>query len=237
MEIIPAIDLKNGHCVRLYQGNYDQETVYSEDPIDVALRWQSMGVPRLHVVDLDAAGNNGRNNLELVKDISRIVQIPVQLGGGVRDVQTLKDLLKAGIDRVVLGTAAVETPRFVELACKSYRESIIVGIDVWDGYIAIRGWKTRTNVLAVDFVKSMIKLGVRRFIYTDISRDGTLTEPNFTGVADLIRIVRYPVVAAGGITSLSHLHILRQIGVEGAIIGKALYTGNINLKKALAENG
>ncbi len=195
-----------------------------------------MGAPRLHIVDLDAAGDSGRNNLGIVKDIVRVVQIPVQLGGGVRDMGSLKEMLKAGLDRVVIGTAAVENPRFVELACYSYRESVIIGIDAWDGYVATHGWKEKTGNLATDFAKSMIKAGARRFVYTDISRDGTLTEPNFTAISEMIMAIRFPVIVAGGISSLTHLTMLRQLGADGAIVGKALYTGNINLRQALTQN-
>ncbi len=195
-----------------------------------------MGVPRIHLVDLDAAGDTGRNNLDIVRDIVRVMQVPVQLGGGVRDITTVKEMLKMGLDRVVIGTAAIENPRLVELACQSYRESVIVGIDAWDGYIAIHGWKEKTNTKAIDFAKKMIKAGARRFIYTDISRDGTLTEPNFTAITEMIQAIIFPVVVAGGVSNLTHLTMLRQLGAEGAIIGKALYTGNINLKLALSKN-
>ena len=143
-------------------------------------------------------------------------------------------MLKAGIERVILGTAAVEDPKLIEQACRKFSESIIVGIDAWEGHIAIHGWRQQTGLKTVEFTQSMLKLGVKRFIYTDISRDGTLTEPNFTAIAELIDIVRLPVIASGGISSLNHLRMLKKLGAEGAIVGKALYTGDINLKQALA---
>jgi len=143
-------------------------------------------------------------------------------------------LLKAGIERVILGTAAVEDPKLIEEACRKFSESIIVSIDAWEGHIAIHGWRQQTGLETVEFTQSMLKLGVKRFIYTDISRDGTLTEPNFTAIAELIDIVRLPVIASGGISSLNHLRMLKKLGAEGAIVGKALYTGDINLKQALA---
>jgi len=159
--------------------------------------------------------------------------VPTQLGGGIRDLETIKEVLKAGVERVVLSTAAVENPELVKEACRKYRESIIVSVDARDGYVAIRGWRENTELQAVEFIKSMAQLGVRRFIYTDINRDGTLTEPNFSSIAELIDIIKLPVIAAGGISSVNHLRVLQKIGAEGAIVGKALYTKNINLKQAL----
>jgi phosphoribosylformimino-5-aminoimidazole carboxamide ribotide isomerase len=235
IEIIPAIDLRGGHCVRLHQGNYDEETVFSDDPLDVALRWQSMGAPRLHMVDLDGAASGEPRHLDTVKEIARAVLIPVQVGGGIRHLETIEALLKAGVDRVILGTAAVENPGLVAEACRHFRESVIIGIDAREGYVATRGWRYDTELKSVALAESMAQLGVRRFIYTDISRDGTLTEPNFSAIAELIDAIRLPVVAAGGISSLNHLRMLKKLGAEGAIVGKAIYTGDINLKQALAD--
>lgn len=160
--------------------------------------------------------------------------IPAQLGGGIRRFKTIEELLKAGIDRVILSTAAVENPKLIEEACHKFSESIIVSIDAREGRIAIRGWHQETGLKAIEFAKSMIQLGVRRFIYTDINRDGTLTEPNFSAISELVNAIRRPVIAAGGISLLNHLRMLKQLGVEGAIVGKALYTGDINLKEAIA---
>ncbi len=159
--------------------------------------------------------------------------IPTQLGGGIRQLETVEQMLKTGVERVILGTAAVEDPQLVEAACRKFRDSIIVGIDARAGYIATHGWLEETELRAVEFAQSMVKLGVRRFIYTDIERDGTLTEPNFAAIAELINAVRAPVIASGGISSLNHLKMLKALGAEGAIVGKALYTGDINLKEAL----
>ncbi|MBA7640921.1 1-(5-phosphoribosyl)-5-[(5-phosphoribosylamino)methylideneamino] imidazole-4-carboxamide isomerase [subsurface metagenome] len=234
IEIIPGIDIRQGKCVRLYQGDYARETIYSDDPVEVALEWQSLGAPRLHIVDLDGAAKGELCNLDIIAQIASTILVPTQLGGGIRDLETLKQLLKAGIERVILSTAAVEDPMLVKEACRSFSESIIVGLDTWEGYIAIRGWQQQTELKAIEFAKSMVELGVRRFIYTDISRDGTLTEPNLIAIGELVNTIRLPISAAGGISSLSHLGLLRQFGVEGAIVGKALYTGDINLKQALA---
>jgi len=172
--------------------------------------------------------------LDIIKEIASAVLVPIQLGGGIRQLETVEQLLKAGIERVILGTAAVENPKLIEEACRKFSESIIVGIDAWQGRIAIHGWQQRTELKATEFTQSMVKLGVKRFIYTDISRDGTLTEPNFATIADLVNTIRLPIIAAGGISSLNHLKMLKSLGVEAAIIGKALYTGDIKLKAALA---
>lgn len=194
-----------------------------------------MGAPRLHIVDLDGAAAGELHNLGMIKEIAGAVLIPTQLGGGIRQLETIEEVLKAGIERVVLSTAAVETPKLVEEACHKFRESIIVSVDAREGHVAIRGWRQDTELKAIEFIKSMVKFGVKRFIYTDISRDGTLTEPNFTAIAELIDTIKLPVIAAGGISSLNHLKMLKKLGAEGAIVGKALYTGNINLKQALAN--
>jgi len=187
----------------------------------------------LHIVDLDGAVTGELHHLDIITEIASAVLIPTQLGGGIRHLEVVEQLLKAGIERVILGTAAVEDPELIKEACRKFSESIIVGIDAREGHIAIHGWQQQTELEVVEFAKSMAKLGVRRFIYTDITRDGTLTEPNFTAIAELVDAIRLPIIAAGGISSLTHLKILKQLGAEGAIVGKALYTGDINLKQAL----
>jgi phosphoribosylformimino-5-aminoimidazole carboxamide ribotide isomerase len=192
-----------------------------------------VGAPRLHIVDLDGAARGELCNSGIITQIASAVLVPTQLGGGIRHLETVEQLLKAGIERVILSTAAVEDPKLIEEACRNFSESIIVSIDAREGYVAIHGWRQDTELEAVEFTKSMVQLGVKRFIYTDINRDGTLTEPNFTAIFELVNAIGAPVIAAGGISSLTHLKILKQLGVEGAIIGKALYTGDINLKQAL----
>ena len=227
--------MRDGRCVRLYQGDYNKETVFSDDPLDVALKWQSMGAPRLHIVDLDGARDGEIVNLEIIREIASALLIPIQLGGGIRNIETVEKLLKFGIERVILGTAAVETPSLVAEACRRFRDSIIVGIDAREGNVATRGWIEYTGRTAADLALSMAEFGARRFVYTDISRDGTLTEPNFSGVSSIIETVKLPVIAAGGISSLHHLKMLNKLGAEGAIIGKAIYTGDIDLKQALTD--
>ena len=208
--------------------------VFSDDPLEVALERQSLGAPRLHIVDLDGAAAGEPRNLHIIKEIASAVLIPTQLGGGIRQLEMVEEVLKAGVERVILGTVAVESPDLVREACRKFRESIIIGIDAREGYVATRGWLKETEVKALDLAESMVRLGVRRFIYTDIMRDGTLTEPNFAAIGEMVDKVRVPVIAAGGISSINHLKLLKRIGVEGAVIGKAIYTGDINLKEAIA---
>ncbi len=196
-----------------------------------------MGAPRLHIVDLDGAARGELYNLDIIKELASAILVPVQLGGGIRQLETIERLLKAGLERVILGTAAVEDPKLVEEACRSFSESIIVSIDTREGWVAIHGWQQETRLGAIEFAQSMVQLGVKRFIYTDISRDGTLTEPNFAAFSELLNTIRLPIIASGGISSLNHLRMLKQLGAEAAIVGRALYTGDINLKQALATIG
>ena len=231
------MDIRGGRCVRLYQGDYTKETVFSDDPVGMAMKWQSAGAPRLHVVDLDGAATGELQNLELISELAGSALIPVQVGGGIRDITAIRKLLKGGVDRVVLGTAAVEDPSLVKEACRNFSESVIVSVDARDGLVAIRGWKQDTGIRAADFITAMMKLGVRRFIYTDINRDGTLTEPNFDAIFELINAFRVSIIASGGVATLNHLRMLKKLGVEGVIVGRALYSGEINLKQALNEFG
>ncbi|MDY6892860.1 MAG: 1-(5-phosphoribosyl)-5-[(5-phosphoribosylamino)methylideneamino]imidazole-4-carboxamide isomerase [Chloroflexota bacterium] len=233
MEIIPAIDLRNGKCVRLYQGDYDKETIFSNDPVSMALRWQSEGAKRLHLVDLDGAAKGELCNLDAIKSITAAIEIPVEVGGGIRGLEAIEHLLKTGVRRAILGTVAVENPTLVEEACRMFGEHIVIGIDARDGLVATRGWLQKSTVSSSELACRMIDLGARRFIYTDISRDGTLTSPNFDAVADFLSQVSVPVIAAGGISSIEHLVRLATIGVEGAIVGRAIYTGDVNLKEAV----
>jgi phosphoribosylformimino-5-aminoimidazole carboxamide ribotide isomerase len=235
LEIIPAIDLRGGRCVRLFQGDYSQETVFSENPVDVALQWYGMGAPRLHLVDLDGAETGQPVNLDIVREITESVLIPCELGGGIRDMDTIQQCLQAGAERVILGTAAIEDRWLLTEACRRYGGAIVLGIDARNGCLATRGWKMQTEINAVDLVREVTGSGLRRIIYTDIDRDGTLTEPNFSAIFELMQNTRLKVIASGGISSLNHLKMLRQLEVEGAIVGKALYTGDLNLKQALDQ--
>ncbi len=199
----------------------------------MALTWQSLGAPRLHIVDLDGAARGEPVNVDVIKVLASAVLVPTQLGGGIRQLETIEQLLKAGIERVIISTAAVEDRKLVEEACRRFSESIIVSIDTREGRVATHGWQQETSLTSLEFAQSMVQLGVKRFIYTDISRDGTLTEPNFTAILELVDTIRLPMIAAGGISSIGHLKVLKKLGAEGAIVGKALYTGDINLKQAL----
>ena len=233
MEIIPAIDLRDGKCVRLYQGDYDKETVFSENPVSVALRWQSEGARRLHIVDLDGAARGEPVNLETIEDIIAAIDIPIEVGGGIRSLETIKQLLDAKVGRVILGTVAVEKPELVREACRRFDEQIIVSIDAKDRLVATRGWLQKSQVTANELANRMAELGVKRFIYTDISRDGTLTSPNFEAIEEFLEQVCVPIIAAGGISSVYHLTRLAELGIEGAIVGKAIYTSDIILADAI----
>ena len=235
MEVIPAIDLRGGRCVRLYQGDYAQETVYSDDPLGVALRWQDMGAARLHVVDLDGAAQGEPANLGVIESIAGSLKIPLQMGGGIRDMDAVERALGIGVERVVLGTSAVADPGLVELACRRFGpDALIVGVDARDGLVATRGWRESSGVTAIDLVHRMAALGVRRFVYTDISRDGAMTEPNFQSIEELLNETDAAVIASGGVSRVEHLRRLALLGVEGAIVGKALYEGAIDLREAIA---
>ena len=234
MELIPAIDLSGGKCVRLYQGDYANETVYSDEPAEVAAHWATLGVPRLHVVDLDGAREGIPTNLDVVQDILSAVSVPVQLGGGIRSLDTVRAVLGLGVDRVVLGTVAIEEPSLVEEVCVEVDPAAVVaGVDARDGYVAVKGWTQTTGVAASDLIERLAAIGVRRFMYTDILRDGTLTGPNFQAIEAVVGLTDVAVLAAGGISSVAHLLRLDELGVEGAVVGKAAYTGDIDLAEAL----
>ena len=234
MEIIPAIDLKGGRCVSLYQGDYSQETVFSEDPVDTALKWQDKGARWLHLVDLDGAASGEVRNSRAIEGIVKITKMNVELGGGIRREAVVEQLIRMGVKRVILGTVAVEQEELTRRIIRRFGEAIIVGIDARDSYVTTHGWQKMAQVTALEMSKMMAAIGARRIIYTDVKRDGTLTEPNFEATEELIKNVSIPVIASGGITRLEHLLKLRKIGAEGAIIGRALYTVDLDLAAALA---
>lgn len=235
MEVIPAIDLRAGRCVRLYQGDYGRETVYAQDPVAVALEWQRQGATRLHVVDLDGAAQGRPANLGAINAILGQLIIPAQVGGGVRDAVTADTLLAAGAGRVVLGTAAVEDPALVQRLCQRHgSQRVVVAIDAREGMVATRGWRETTAVSALTLAQAMAALGVCRLLYTDIARDGTLSGPNVAATAELARQTGLAVLASGGVSSLEDIRQLAEAGVEGVILGRALYTGAIKLAEALA---
>lgn len=227
MEVIPAIDLRAGQCVRLYQGDYDQATVFDPDPVAVARRWVAAGARRLHLVDLDGAFQGAPQNRAAVEAIGRAVTVPIQLGGGIRDRATAAGWLANGVDRVIVGTLAIERPEVAANLIAELGDRIIVSLDARDGYVTTRGW-TETSALRVEeALERLVAVGLRRVVYTDISRDGTLSEPNFEAIAAVVTSTPIPVIASGGVARPDHLDRLRAIGVEGAIVGKALYTGDV----------
>jgi phosphoribosylformimino-5-aminoimidazole carboxamide ribotide isomerase len=239
MEIIPAIDIRGGRCVRLYQGDYDRETVFADDPAVAARRWRDAGARRLHVVDLDGAREGRAANAASVERILAAVDIPVQVGGGIRDLETVQRYLSAGVDRVVLGTAAVKDQALLESALARFPERIIVGVDAREGVVVTEGWLDTSGIAAPDLVRQVAELGVPRVIYTDTVRDGTLTEPNFAALETMFSYFRLSttelrIIYAGGVSHIDHLRRLADSDVEGAIVGRALYTGDIDLAEALA---
>jgi phosphoribosylformimino-5-aminoimidazole carboxamide ribotide isomerase len=233
MEIIPAIDILGGRCVRLYQGDYARETVFSEDPVAMARRWEEEGAPRLHLIDLDGARAGEPVNAEVIERVVCGVNIPCQVGGGIRSLDTVRRYLEMGVQRIILGTAAVRAQTLVAEACYRYPGSIIVGVDARGGQAAISGWLERSEEKAEALMARLVELGVPRFIYTDIARDGTLKGPNFAALDRAVQAVRVPVIASGGIATLDHLRRLTRTRVEGAILGVALYHGALTLPEAL----
>lgn len=235
MTIYPAIDIKDGKCVRLQQGRFNQVSVYGEDPAEVALRWQSMGAEYLHVVDLDGALKGGAVSAAAIQAICRQVDMPVQTGGGVRSLADIENRLSWGVNRVILGTAAVTQPELVARAVEKYGDKIAVGIDAKNGYVATHGWEQVSGKDAVGFAHEMESLGVSTIIYTDIATDGMLSGPNISAMQDMAQAINLNIIASGGVGSLDDILALRPTGVHGVIVGKALYTGRVDLAQAIAR--
>ena len=237
MIIIPAIDLKDGQCVRLFQGDFRQVTVYSENPVEIARQWQEQGAERIHVVDLDGSLAGVPRNMEVIGNIVNAVGIPVEVGGGIRDIKTIGAYLEMGAGWVILGTMALRDRNFVAEVCNTFRGKIILGIDANDGKIAIQGWTEQTSASAVEMAKSYQGYGLAAIIYTDIVKDGTGTGVNTEATKALAEAVDIPVIASGGVSDVSDIERILKIetsGVTGVIIGKALYTGAISLKDAIS---
>ncbi|RJX21900.1 MAG: 1-(5-phosphoribosyl)-5-[(5-phosphoribosylamino)methylideneamino]imidazole-4-carboxamide isomerase [Desulforudis sp.] len=236
MLILPAIDLRQGRCVRLFQGRADMETVYSNDPMAVARSWEAQGAKMLHVVDLDGAFGGSPQNKAVVQAITSAIGIPVQLGGGIRNTETIEEYLAVGVSRVVLGTAAVTDPGLLRQAVTKYGERIVLGLDCKDGKVCVSGWKETAARDGLDFLREAEGIGVRRVVFTDIRRDGTLEGPNFEAIEEVCRHTGLKVIASGGVSSLEDLCRLKElepIGVEAAIVGKAFYAGSFTLAEAL----
>jgi len=236
MKVIPAIDLKGGKCVRLLQGRMEDATVYGDDPAEMALRFEKMGAELIHVVDLDGAFAGSQKNLDSIKKILDTISIPIEVGGGIRNMTAIDGLLKLGVSRVILGTIAVEDPALLVLACKKHPNRIVAGIDAKDGMVAVRGWGDVSGVKAEELAMQMEEAGVVAIIYTDISRDGMLTGHNVEATRQLAGHVQVPIVASGGVKDISDIKALLAIesmGVEGVITGKAIYEGTLDLRAAI----
>lgn len=240
MNVIPAIDILGGRCVRLYQGDYSQSQTFNENPVDVAKQWADQGASRLHLVDLDGAKAGQPVNQKTIEAIVKAVDVPVQLGGGLRDYASVANVLALGVERAILGTVAVEKPELVGQLCQEFPGQIVVGIDARNGKVAVKGWLETSEVLATELAERMAKLGVAAIVYTDIHRDGTLAGPNIPALRELASTVAIPAIASGGISSITDLLsllALEPLGVKAAIVGRALYTGDIILKEAIQAVG
>lgn len=233
MRMYPAIDLKDGECVRLYKGDYDKKTVYSSDAVETALKWQSAGADFLHVVDLDGARSGNGKNRSVIKEICAKVSMQVQTGGGIRTMEDIDELVSAGVARVILGTAAVKNFALVEAAVEKYGEKIAVGIDAKNGFVATDGWEQVSELTAVDFAKKVEGAGVRTIIYTDIATDGAMCGPNVKAMEEMVRETELSVIASGGVSCIEDIRALLKTGVEGAITGRAIYDGALDLKEAV----
>jgi phosphoribosylformimino-5-aminoimidazole carboxamide ribotide isomerase len=238
MIVIPAIDLKDGLCVRLLQGKKEDSTVYSDDLAATARRWESCGARLLHVVDLDGAFTGNQKNFDGICKIREAVKIDIEVGGGIRDIEKIDTLISAGINRVILGTVAIKNPELVKEACKKYSGRVLVGIDAKNGMAAVKGWVEVTRVKAKELALKMQDYGAAGIIYTDISKDGMLTGPNIETTREMVESLDIPVIASGGISSINDIKILMTIkGLWGAITGKAIYSGAIDLREAIKLTG
>jgi phosphoribosylformimino-5-aminoimidazole carboxamide ribotide isomerase len=237
MMIIPAVDIKDGRCVRLLQGEMDKETVFSDNPAAMAQRWQAMGAELIHLVDLNGAVDKKPRNLNTIETILAGVRVPVQLGGGIRDMATIETYINKGVARIVLGTEAIRNPDLVVQAARAFPECIVVGIDARNGYVAIEGWTETTGTTAVDLARRFEDIGIAAINFTDIHRDGMQSGPNIEATRQLAEAVAIPVVASGGVSTIDdikNLLPLASVGVQGVITGKALYSGSLDLRAAIA---
>ena len=236
MLVIPAIDLRGGRAVRLVEGRFDQETVYSDDPAAVARSWEEQGAEMIHLVDLDGAVAGTLKNLAVIERILQAVTVPVQLGGGIRNMATVEMLLALGLSRVILGTAAIQQPSLLAEACRKFGEKIVVGIDSRDGRVMVQGWAAAAENTDLQLAKEMKGLGLRRMVFTDTGRDGTLQGPNLAAVGAMARQTGLKVIASGGVASLDDIRQLQSMeadGVETVILGKSLYAGCLTLPEAI----
>ncbi|MDF2880314.1 MAG: phosphoribosylformimino-5-aminoimidazole carboxamide ribotide isomerase [Clostridiaceae bacterium] len=233
MIIFPAIDLRNGKCVRLYQGKFEKTEIVGEDPVKVAMSFKRNGAEYIHVVDLDGALNGKMENLKCISDIVKTVEIPVELGGGIRNMGTIDMLINTGVSRIILGTAALKNTDLVKDAVSKYGDKIAVGIDAKDKNVAVNGWVNVSSVNYIDFAKKVGSFGVSTIIFTDISKDGTLKGPNLQQLNEINNSVNCNIIASGGIKSIHDLIVIKEMGIYGAIVGKGIYSGKIDLKEAI----
>jgi phosphoribosylformimino-5-aminoimidazole carboxamide ribotide isomerase len=238
MQIIPAIDIRNGKCIRLIQGDVRDETIYSKEPVAVAKLWQVQGAKLIHVIDIDGALTGQPKNIDIIMKIIKNLKIKIQVGGGLRDEKNIKKYLRADVKRVILSTSVITNEKFLENILEKYKEKIVVGVDAKGERLAVKGWKDMTNIKVIDFIKKIERLGVKRIIYTDIKRDGVLKGPNIKGIINILKNTSMKVIVSGGISRIKNIKRLMELekkypNLEGVIIGKALYTGNIDLKEAI----
>ena len=234
MIIFPAIDIKGGKCVRLLKGSFDDITKYNKSPLDQAKEFSNLGFNNIHIIDLDGAQKENPINENLIKEISKIKNIKIQVGGGIRSLERIKKLLDFGIDKAILGTAAIESIDFLKTACKKFNNKIALSIDVRDGFIALSGWKKQTGILATDFINKINKINIARIIYTDINKDGTKSGSNIKETINFSNLTKIPTVISGGVSSIDEVVAIKKSNppnIEGVIVGKAIYDGNIDIKK------
>ena len=239
MVIIPAIDIKDGKCVRLAQGDFDRVTIYADNPMDMALNWVQKGAELIHIVDLDGSVAGLPRNAKIILDIAKKINIPIQVGGGIRDMETIEFYLSNGVSRIILGTAALQDEEIIHDACETFPEKIILGIDALEGKVAIRGWTQKTEQNAVDLARHYENDSIKAIVYTDIKRDGMGTGVNIEATKALAKAVSIPVIASGGVATISDIKELLAIDdceIYGVIIGRALYTGDISLEEAIKES-
>ena len=234
MIIFPAIDIKGGKCVRLFKGDFSKVTQYKKSPFDQATEFFNLGFTNIHLVDLDGALEGNLINKEIIKKISEIDKIKIQVGGGIRSLEHIEKLINFGVDKIIIGTAAVENIEFLKIACNKYNKKIVISLDVREGYIALSGWKKQTKILATDFIKNIENMDISRIIYTDINRDGTKSGPNLYETLNFSNLTKIPVVVSGGISSIDDVINIKNKklkNIEGIIIGKAIYDGSIDIKE------
>lgn len=235
MIIFPAIDIQNGQCVRLTQGDYAQQTVYHQQPVEVAKAFEQEGAKFIHLVDLDGAKSGQTPNIQTIAAIAQAVNIPVQVGGGVRSIEKVQQLIEQGVQRVIIGTAAIQNPAFLQQAVEQFGDQIAVSIDARHGFVATEGWTTTSEVKALDLIQSLEQIGVATIVYTDIFKDGMMSGPNFKELGEVNQATTMQVIASGGVTQVSDVEQLERMDLYGAIIGKALYEGTIQLNQLKEE--